>query len=180
MKLGAENRKELIAAVVLGAIALFVLVRAILPSGGDATAAPVAAAVQPQRQTRAAETQSIDPRLRLDLLAASEKVTYEGGGRDIFRSGPEPPSIPKVLTPPVMAQPEGPPPPPPINIKFFGFANKPGERPKIFLLQGEDTFVASEGDIVNRRYKVLHIMRDSVDIEDLLYNHTQRIPLTQS
>jgi len=39
------------------------------------------------------------------------------------------------------------PPPPPINLKFFGFANKPGEAKKIFLSQGEDVFIAGEGDM---------------------------------
>ena len=70
-------------------------------------------------------------------------------------------------------------PPPPIELKFFGFASKPGEPKKIFLSQGEDIFIASEGDIVNRRYRVLHISPASVDIEDVLNNNRQSIPLTQ-
>ena len=75
--------------------------------------------------------------------------------------------------------PPPPPPPPPINLKFFGFASRPGEPKKIFLSQGEDIFIASEGDIVNRRYRVLHISPASVDIEDVLNNNKQSIPLTQ-
>ncbi len=183
MRTGAENRKELYAAIVLGAIAIFVLVYAFIPSGRH----PAASAGQgPQVQVlprhAEAQSQSIDPRLRLDLLAASEKVTYEGSGRDIFGAEPAPPPIPTPVVSPVDAPRvvEGPPPPPEIKLKFFGFANRPGDQPRIFLKQDDDTFVAGEGDIVNRRYKVLHIMRDSVEIEDLLYNHSQRIPLTQS
>jgi hypothetical protein len=53
------------------------------------------------------------------------------------------------------------PPPPPINLKFFGFANRPGETKKVFLSQGEDIFIAGEGDIVDRRYRVLHISANS-------------------
>ncbi len=75
--------------------------------------------------------------------------------------------------------PQGPPPPPPINLKFFGFANKPGEAKKIFLSQGEDVFIAGEGDIVDRRYKILHITPVSVEVEDVLNNNRQSIPLTQ-
>jgi hypothetical protein len=71
------------------------------------------------------------------------------------------------------------PPPPPINLKFFGFASKPGEPKKIFLSQGEDIFIAAEGDIVNRRYRILHISPAAVDIEDVLNNNRQSIPLTQ-
>ena len=69
--------------------------------------------------------------------------------------------------------PQGPPPPPPINLKFFGFANKPGEAKKIFLSQGEDVFIAGEGDIVDRRYRILHITPVSVEVEDVLNNNRQ-------
>lgn len=39
-------------------------------------------------------------------------------------------------------------------------------------------FIASEGDIVDRRYRVVHITPAAVEIEDVLYNHRQSIPLT--
>ena len=44
---------------------------------------------------------------------------------------------------------------------------------------GEDVFIAVEGDIVDRRYKVIHIGPTSVEVEDVLYNNRQSIPLTQ-
>ena len=71
------------------------------------------------------------------------------------------------------------PPPPPITLKFFGFENEPGEPRKVFLSQGEDVFIAGEGEIVNRRYRVLHIGQNSVEMEDVLNNNRQNIPLTQ-
>ena len=77
------------------------------------------------------------------------------------------------------AVPAGPAPPPPIDLKFFGFASHPGEPKKIFLSQGEDVFIASEGEIVDRRYKVLRISPTAVEIEDVLNNNRQEIPLTQ-
>jgi len=89
------------------------------------------------------------------------------------------PAAPAIKTPPPPPVDPGPPPPPPINLKFFGFANRPGEAKKVFLEQGEDIFVASEGDIVNRRYKVLKIAPTSVEVEDVLNNNRQSIPLTQ-
>ena len=64
-------------------------------------------------------------------------------------------------------------------MKFFGFASHPGEPKKVFLSQGEDVFVASEGEIIDRRYKVLRISPASVEIEDVLNNNRQEIPLTQ-
>ena len=75
--------------------------------------------------------------------------------------------------------PPPPPPPPPINLKFFGFASKPGEPKKIFLSQGDDIFIAGEGEIVDRRYKVLRITPTAVEIEDVLNSNRQMIPLTQ-
>jgi hypothetical protein len=71
------------------------------------------------------------------------------------------------------------PPPPPITLKFFGFANKPGEPKRIFLSQGEDVFIAGEGEIVNRRYRVLRISPNAVEMEDVINSNRQSIPLTQ-
>ena len=45
---------------------------------------------------------------------------------------------------------------------------------------GEDVFVAGEGEIVNRRYKVMRISNNSVEIQDMVYSGPpQNIPLTQ-
>lgn len=213
MKLGTENRNTVIAAAVLGAIALFLVWRTFF-GGGPVFASKPPAPVQPavpitnagppaRRVGRARPgtrntgskpeptlQASLDPRLRLDLLKGSENTEYKGSGRNIFRAEAELP-IPKpegnglkdqgkVAPPPPPPQhvDTGPPPPPPIPLKFFGFANRPGEPRKAFLLQGEDVFVASEGEVVSRRYKVVKINPNSIEIQDLLGNNTQTIPLT--
>jgi hypothetical protein len=124
---------------------------------------------------------TLDPRLRLDLLKLSEGTEYKGAGRNIFRAEAEIPkpvesAIKTAETPP--PPPPGPPPPPPINLKFVGFASGTGAPTKVFLTQGDDIFVAAEGEIVNRRYKVLRINPNSVEIEDVLGNNRQTIPLT--
>ena len=49
----------------------------------------------------------------------------------------------------------------------------------MFLSQGEDVFIAAEGDIVARRYRVLHISPTTVDVEDVINNNRQSLPLTQ-
>jgi hypothetical protein len=149
-----------------------------------ATAVPAAPAAG---RRKAAREPSLDPRLRLKLLAQSEQVEYKGTGRNIFdrASAPEierPKSNGQKLAaqqPPPPPVPQGPPPPPPINLKFFGFASSIGGPRQVFLAQGEDVFVAKEGDIVNRRYKVVRIAPSSVEIEDVLNNSRQTIPLTQ-
>jgi hypothetical protein len=196
VNLGTENRNKLIAAAVLGVIALVFVARMLFPSTpsepeATVAAAPVAAVPPPRptgktrpgaRRQLAAPPHSIDPSLRYDWLKASEDTKYEGNGRNIFMAQAEIPQVvAKVQTDDDKPKgPPPPPPPPPINLKFYGFASKPGEPKKIFLSQGEDVFIASEGEIVDRRYKVLHISPMSVEIEDVLSNNRQMIPLTQS
>jgi hypothetical protein len=198
VKLGAENRNQVIVLGVLGALALLLVVRAIFTSNAPepVNVTPVAQApstttyaVQARRPARksarlAKAPNSIDPTLRFDWLKTSEDTQYAGNGRNIFLATAD---IPEPLKNGATdqqklaeaAQPTGPPPPPPINLKFYGFASKAGEPKRIFLSQGEDFFIASEGQIVDRRYKIVRISPMSVEIEDLLNNNRQSIPLTQ-
>ena len=198
MKIGSENRTKVIAASLLGALALFQLVRTLWPSSGAEV--PVSASVPVSGSSSASGSRSteskasaklvssgdssLDPTLRLRFLHAVESINYGGSGRNIFVEQPDAPPIPKIVASVVTeTAPTGPPPippPPPITLKFFGFANRTGESKKVFLSEGDDVFIAAEGDIVNRRYRVVHISPNAVEIEDVLYNHTQSIPLTQS
>ena len=191
MKVGAEDKKKLIVAIALMVLALILVGGLMFSSGGSspraaapATDAPAAAArTKGKSKKLIATARSLDPELRYDWLKASEDTKYQGNGRNIFEA--QDVVIQKPIAPPTKAPvpvdntPPPPPPPPPINLKFFGFANRPGEAKKVFLEQGEDIFVASEGDIVNRRYKVIHIAPTTVEVEDVLNNNRQSIPLTQ-
>jgi hypothetical protein len=199
VKLGSENRTKLFVAVALMVIAVVIF---LFNFGGSApkaaSPAPSPAPVNPAAASRpapagrpatgkargkkvSASPRSLDPTLRYDWLKASEDTKYEGTGRNIFLAQAE---IPTPVAPAVPDKdvansgPPPPPPPPPINLKFFGFANKPGEAKKIFLSEGEDVFIAAEGEVVNRHYKVLRISPTSVEIEDVLNNNRQSIPLT--
>jgi hypothetical protein len=197
MQIGAENRTKAIIAGVLAVLAIGSALRTFVFTGGPSTPATSAAAApstaQPARQVSRSVTRSgksavntassLDPRLRLDLLATSEGVQYSGAGRNIFNAeiAIEPakanPNMAKQQ-PPVPAQPEVQP-PPLITLKFFGFASKPGEPKRIFLSQDSDVFIAGEGDIVNRRYKIIRITPNAVEVEDMLYNNRQSLPLVQ-
>jgi hypothetical protein len=192
LELGTKNRKEVIALAVLVGIGLITTSRWLLfsPAPPPVVGPQIASAntAKPALRRTAsgkfvtATEPRLDPTLDLDLLRQNEQIKYAGNARNIFVAGsrpvdngttdhrpkqPEPAPVPQVA------------PPPPINLKFFGFASRPGEPKKIFLSQGEDIFIASEGDIVNRRYRVLHISPAAVDIEDVLNNNKQSIPLTQ-
>jgi hypothetical protein len=63
-------------------------------------------------------------------------------------------------------------------LKFYGFAGPKNGSKRIFLLKGEDIFLAKEGDIVDRRYKIMHIGLNSVEVQDVLTNNTQTLPLS--
>jgi hypothetical protein len=194
VQIGTENRNKLIVALVLVGIAVVLMGRWLLSSihSAPAVAATPSSAgpathptpAQRVKSGKMAGTQrrSLDPTLRYDWLKISEDTKYQGAGRNIFLAQAEIIPQPKASAvtdkrPP--APPPGPPPPPPINLKFFGFANKPGEPKRVFLSQGEDVFIAGEGEIVDRRYKILHISPMSVEVEDVLNNNRQSIPLTQ-
>jgi len=196
MKLGAEDRTKVILLAVL-VVAAVISVGYMFSSLGSRSA-PVAAAPISQASAAAppvhripargpaiaAVSSSLDPELRLKLLESSEGTKYEGTGRNIFvptlEAIPTPQGSGLAKKPEQPKGPPPPPPPPPINLKFFGFASHPGEPKRIFLAQGEDVFIGAEGDIVDRRYKIVRINPTSVEIEDVLNNNRQTIPLTQS
>jgi hypothetical protein len=194
VKLGIENRKQVVWLAVLGGAALLTLGVEFWPSSNAAapvTAPPASTATKlGTRRTASgkivpAVEPRLDPTLDLKLLSQSEEIKYAGNGRNIFVVGslaviPKPrgngtdaPQDAGIRQPPPI------PPPPAITLKFFGFANRPGETKRVFLSQGEDVFIAAEGDIVDRRYRVLHISATAVDVEDVINNNRQSLPLTQ-
>ncbi|HVW78415.1 MAG TPA: hypothetical protein VHB45_12435 [Alloacidobacterium sp.] len=201
LKIGAEDKKKVIIAGVLGVVVLGLLVNVLMSYfGGSSTPAtppppPPTVAKQtappPAATSRHVATRipgigaSLDPTLHPEWMAEAESLEYSGRGRNIFSQSSAPVEIEKVKAPirpttQVAQVPQGPPPPPPIDLKFFGFeARKDGTR-RAFLLHGDDVFIASEGDIVDHRYKVLKIAPFSIQVEDLPYKNAQPLPLTQN
>jgi hypothetical protein len=192
MKLGFENKKKAITAVgllLVGMVASYQGLSApVVASRPRKTSAPPRSAspAKPRPHNDAHHyiacllEPTLDPHLRLDLLAGTEGIKYEGSGRNIFQEE-APDNIPQPIAPAVLtsAKPVQVPPPtrPPINLKFWGWASSPGEPKAVFLAQGESGFVAHEGDVVARRYKVLKINANSVEIEDVLSNNRQNLPV---
>jgi hypothetical protein len=150
---------------------------------------PAGAAMAPGvAATRMASTSSsLDPTLDQTAMLRTESLVYSGSGRNIFSmtyvaaASDMPKNVPparpvKVVDvgPPV---PTGPPPPPPINIKFFGTVTNAAGKRQAFLLQGEDVYLASQGDIVARKYRIASITGTNIQVEDLSNNNTQTLPL---
>src|SRR3954471_4315129 len=95
MKVGAENRKMLIGAIVLALVALALAARMFFVLGETPTSAaaaspsagqqgPQARRVRGGAQPKLPTANSLDPTLKLDVLRASEAMDYKGSGRNIF------------------------------------------------------------------------------------------------
>ena len=134
---------------------------------------------------------TIDPILRLDLLAKVQGVEPAGGSRNLFQYGPPPVKAalkgpePKVIPQPVVpvtdaAKAAGPPPPPPIALKYYGFSTARNNGRKVaFFLDGDEISVAGEGETVKKRYRVVRIGVNSVLMEDTESKRQQSLPLTE-
>lgn len=196
MKIGTEDKKKLGILVIVGVLALGAIVymysQLSTPDVPRSVTTTVEAPAAPVRvQPRAGEAKNVgtaathlDPTLHMKAMLVTESLVYSGGGRNIFSANSAPTVvIPKAIAsarpkgPIVPAAPSGPPPPPPIDLKFFGTATSAQGVRRAFLLHGEDVFLASPGDIVQRRYKVGTISANAIVIEDLTDNNTQTLPL---
>jgi hypothetical protein len=163
--------------------------KAIASSSGNAEGSSTLAANAPgvAAVKMATTSSSLDPTLDETAMLRTESLVYSGTGRNIFSATYTPPPaeikkpIVSVRPGPIVAPPppppSGPPPPPPINLKFFGTAKRGNGKVQAFLLQGEDVYLAAEGDIVARKYKIVSISNASVRVTDLQNNNTQTLPL---
>jgi hypothetical protein len=142
---------------------------------------------------------TVDPTLRLDLLAKVQNVKLDGGQRNLFQfgnpepvarlSGDEPKIVPKVkekMGPPLAPPPPPPPgsmplpPPPPITMKYYGLATKRIDGKKTaFFLDGEEILLATEGMTVKKRYRIVRINADSVVIEDTEVKREQTLRISE-
>lgn len=200
MKLGSEDKKKVAIAIVLAAIVLFLVLRMVFSLvGSGSTPAPLPPQVAQTTAARAQPAQTgqdheavkvsgslmhLDPTLHPEWMAAAESLKYRGTGRNIFSMSSTPVAIEKPKGPirpnghTAVAQ--GPPPPPPIDLKFFGYESHSGAERKAFLLHGDDIFIASTGDVVDHRYKIVSIAPMSIQVQDIPYNDTQTLPLVQN
>jgi hypothetical protein len=148
--------------------------------------------------TRRRDTKTIDPTLQLARFTNVQNVELAGGARNVFQFAPAPPPptapappkpvVPDVVVyvaqgprqPPPPPAPPPPPPPPPITLKFYGFATTQDDgRKTAYLMDGEDIYIAAEGDTLKKRYKIVRILPTSILIEDLEFKRQQSVPLTE-
>ena len=133
------------------------------------------------------DVSAIDPTLRLDLLARVRAVGDVGGRRSLFEfyTPPPPPTVQPIKVappaPPVEAKPAPPPaivkqPPPPIPLKFYGYSGAPRDgRLKALFVDGEETFIVAQGDLIRNRYRITRIGVTSVELEDNVTSDRQTL-----
>ena len=182
------------------------------PGVPSTSAAPAAAAqtrgrtstefkprVGARRGEQRSDPMSIDPTLRLDVLAKLQTVNVEGTHRSIFDFSqppapkPDPvkaasakapvpnPIVPvkPVETEQANAEPAKPT-APPIPLKFYGYVSPAGAPQKrAFFMEGEEIHVVHEGELVKKRYKVVRIGVNSVVVEDTQFGSQQTLPLEE-
>jgi hypothetical protein len=185
VKIGAENKKQVRVMIVLLVVLLFVGIYNFVDFGTSSAASPATSSPSQPKKPGGSQLadSTLDPRLHWPTLIASQSIKYEPG-RNIFKM--EEPKI-EAVAGPVRQGPMGPDPPPtptptptppPIPLKFYGFASKPNEQKKIFLDHDGEVYVVRQGDIVERKYKVVQINNTNVLIEDVLNNSKETIQLT--
>lgn len=169
-------------------------------SGGSTEIKPRQGPARPEDRRDPA---TIDPTLRLDLLAKVQNVEPEVAMRNLFQYGAAPPptapagppiplpkNVPKIpiaAAPPATAPkppPPGPPPAPqapPITMKYYGYKiSKEDGRKEAFLLDGDDIIIASENEALKKgRYRVVSIGVNSITIEDTQFKSTQVVRIQE-
>jgi hypothetical protein len=155
--------------------------------------------VRPKRGEQRPDPMTIDPTLRLDLLAKLQSIEVTGSHRSVFDFSQAPPPKPEPVKaaaakPPVpspivpdkpadnaeQAKVEPPKPKaPPIPLKFFGYVSPSGAVRRAFFVEGDEIHVVREGEVVKRRYKVVRIGVNSVVVEDTQFGSQQTLPLEE-
>ena len=149
---------------------------------------------RPSFKVKDIDPSAVDPTLHLTLLTKLKDVKVEGNSRSLFDISNAPPvEIAKIkepakikpspvgpMPPPPPAAPPPPPKAPPIPLKFYGFVNpnKSGAK-RAFFLHNEDIIIASEGEVIEKRYKIVRIGVNSAIVEDTEFkeNNQQTLPL---
>jgi hypothetical protein len=141
---------------------------------------------------------SIDPALKVGLLAKLRTVEVQGGARSLFDFGqplpPPPPPVPPIIVGPKLLPTVGAntpsdaqkakdarPPTTPVPFKYYGFASvsRGGSR-TAFFIDGEEIFIRGENDeLIRNRYKIVRIGVNSAVVEDTTDKHQETLRLVE-
>ena len=113
-----------------------------------------------------------------------DKPKVELGKRDLFAFATPPPPPPTPEPPPTLATPPPPPtvptptPLPRLDWKYIGtLESQPGVKVAMFMTDKKEVLTGQVGDTVGNRFKVVKIGLESVDVQQVGADRTERIPL---
>jgi hypothetical protein len=142
--------------------------------------------------TAEAQRGDVDPTLRLDLLQRLQNVQPSASSRNLFDVGAATPQATEAAAPKIIPGPlpqtansdpqtaaPATPTTEPIPLKFYGFSSPvsvTGPR-RGFFLDGDNILIASEGEMLKGRYRVVNLSARSADVEDVQTKNRQSLPL---
>lgn len=122
-----------------------------------------------------------DAVLQVERLKAPAAQPRDELRRNIFEYAyrAEPPAA-QTEAATAASTPPPPPPPPAAPVRFYGFAQgaQDGKR-RVFLTDGEEVFILTEGDVFLRRFRLLRVQNENVEVEALEGKQRWVIPLEQ-
>lgn len=164
-----------------------------VPSGPVAASnnstGPAVAGVDANKLSTAAS--SIDPTLDEAAMLRTESLVYGGNGRNVFSATFTPVVVMPKDVPAARPKKNQPPPPPahiepppscppaclPIPVKFFGTEKTSDGKLHGFFQNSDNIYLAVEGEIIARRYKITSITANSARVQDLTNGFEQSIPM---
>ncbi len=153
-----------------------------------------------RRPGQTTDPEKFDPTLRTDMLDKLAGVRMDRADRSLFDFSsaaaaptvklPEPKIVVKKVRPmigPALPPPPPPPPapvvkppPPPIPLKFYGRSLPVrGGVKRVFCMLGDEVAISTEGDVLQKRYKIQRITATNVVVEDMAFNHQQTLPIEE-
>ncbi len=171
-----SDRNKLL--VLLGLVVVFIAVN--LRDSSSPAATSISGRPQPQAGGKPS-ARIPDADLKLGSLESAGLADPSEAKRNIFQYGQAARSAGPRRTPtpePVEVAP--PPPPPPSPVRFFGFAQaSAGGGRRVFLTNGEETFIVREGGVFLQRYRLVRVGKDNVEIEETGGRNRWVVPLEQ-
>ena len=124
------------------------------------------------------------PALKLYLLDRLQKSIYTGRHENIFayrapRELAKTPDATHNANPPSDTT-QGPPPlvPP---YRFFGYVmNLPSGNRRGFFQNGEDVFIAAEGEVLQNRFRILRISNNAAEVEEIASGRRASVPIEEA
>jgi hypothetical protein len=166
---------------ILGVVCLALMVSLVrrISRGAEASAAPRASTPSSAGRKGAVARDDLsryDPTLNLELLKQIENHPLPKSSRNPFEYPPPPP--PKVVetdSGPAGAAP--PPPPPTLPLKAIGYSVRGDNVPEAVVTDDQDVYVVHVGETFAKRYHVLSLTPNKVEIQDATTHQTVLLPI---